>query len=397
MTTPPAARPVAVVSHRHFGPYAGAELVAAWIMQDLGRDHDVVLSADQTPDWAEVDARFATDLAARPPRVLPPPPRLLGALRLRHPAAGRLIRLAFEQARLRHVHRTLRPRLWIGSYNECWLPVPGLIYQHHPDRLRLRERERAWSAPKVAAYDALLAAVRVSLLRSAPPASHRIIANSHYTRRVRTSLGIRSHAVVYPPVPPFAAGVPWAEREDRVLMIGRWAPAKRLTLAIDLVAAARRAGAKLRLAFAGFWHATPGQRASIEACAAGHDWIEWHENPTRPELENLAGRSRYGLHAMQAEHFGIAVAELASAGCIVLAPRSGGPPEIIDDPERCFTDAEDGAAKLLGIIRDPARQATLHARARPDALRFAPANFTAAFRRHAEFAAANAANKPVVI
>lgn len=393
----PPARPIAVVCHRHFGPYAGAELVAAWIMQELGRDHDIVLSADQTPDWREVDARFSTTLAARPPRVLPPPPRLLGRLRRQHPAAGRLIRLAYEQARLRHVHRTLRPRLWVGSYNECWLPVPGLIYQHHPHRLRLRERERAWSAPKVAAYDALLAAVQATLLRSAPPASHHILVNSSYTGRVRESLGGHTHAVLHPPVPPFAAGLPWAEREDRVLMIGRWSAAKRLPLAIDLVAAARRGGANLRLAFAGFWHASPEERSRIEAHAAGHDWIEWHENPTRPELEALAGRSRYGLHAMQGEHFGIAVAELASAGCIVLAPRSGGPPEIVDDPERCYIDAEDGAAKLLRLWRDPERQGTLHAHARPDALHFAPDRFTAEFRRHAELAASSIATQLAVL
>lgn len=384
MLIAPASRPVAVVCHRHFGPYAGAELVAAWIMQELGRDHDVVLSADQTPDWREVDARFSTNLAARPPRVLPPPPRLLGILRHRHPAADRLVRIIYEQARLRHVHRTLRPRLWIGSYNECWLPVPGLIYQHHPDRLRLRERERAWSAPKLAAYDALHTASRASLLRSAPPADHHIVANSDYTRRVRASLGARSHAVVHPPVPPFAPGLPWAEREDRVLMIGRWASSKRLDFAIDLVAAARRDGANLRLAFAGFWHSTPEQRALLQARAAGLDWIEWHESPARPELETLAGRSRYGLHAMLGEHFGIAVAELATAGCIVFAHDSGGPPEIVDDPQRCYTDAGDGAAKLLRVWRAPELQATLHARARPDALRFAPDRFTAEFRRQCE-------------
>jgi glycosyltransferase involved in cell wall biosynthesis len=46
---------------------------------------------------------------------------------------------------------------------------------------------------------------------------------------------------------------------------------------------------------------------------------------------------RYGIHGMLDEHFGMAPAELAAAGCIVFVPNDGGQVEIVDDDPSWFT------------------------------------------------------------
>lgn len=372
-------RPLVAIYHPGFRAFAGAELVTAWMMQALGETHDVVLFAEHRPDWPLVDARFSTRLAARPPRHLRPSSasRLLGE-------KARLLRLSLDQRRLLAFHRAHAPALWIGAYNETWLPVPGLLYIHHPEILHLPVAPAGWPRWRRLAFTALQrASLAAGITRASPPSAHRKLANSDWTRLTYAAAGGSPAEVVHPPVPPFDPGLPWAQREDRVVMLGRWHSTKRLPLAIELVAAARRAGARLTLALTGFWHATPEARRAIEAAAAGLDWIEWHEHPTREDLMRLAGRSRYGLHAMQNEHFGISVAELCTAGCIVLAHDSGGPREILEDPRLLYRDAADGAEKLLRLLNTPAAAAELHARARPRGLRFSPEAFALRFREAA--------------
>jgi glycosyltransferase involved in cell wall biosynthesis len=372
-------RPLAAIYHPGFQAFAGAELVTAWIMQTLGETHDVALFSEHQPDWSRVDTRFSTRLAARPPRLLRPSfaSRLLGQ-------KARLLRLSLDQRRLLAFHRAHTPDLWIGGYNETFLPSPGLLYIHHPEVLRLPAASSHWPRWRRHAFTTLQrASLAAGLSKAKPPSAHRKLVNSRWTRLAYAAVGGGPSEVLHPPVPPFEPGLPWAQREDRIVMLGRWHPAKRLPLSIEIVAAARRAGARVTLALAGFWHATPEARRAIEAAASGLDWIEWHENPSREALLRLAGRSRYGLHAMENEHFGISVAELSTAGCVVLAHDSGGPREIVEDPRLLYHDAADGAAKLLHLLNTPAAAAELHARARPRGLRFSPEAFALRFREAA--------------
>ena len=69
--------------------------------------------------------------------------------------------------------------------------------------------------------------------------------------------------------------------------------------------------------------------------AASHgEWIEFREDLSRDELNRLMGRSRYGIQAMENEHFGMATAEMTRAGCLVFAHDSGGSPEVLNNERR---------------------------------------------------------------
>ena len=76
----------------------------------------------------------------------------------------------------------------------------------------------------------------------------------------------------------------------------------------------------------------------MRLAAAHGDWIEFREDLSRVELNRLMGRSRYGIQAMENEHFGMATAEMTRAGCLVFAHDSGGSPEVLNDESATAVD-----------------------------------------------------------
>jgi glycosyltransferase involved in cell wall biosynthesis len=70
---------------------------------------------------------------------------------------------------------------------------------------------------------------------------------------------------------------------------------------------------------------------------------------------------RFGLHLFRDEPFGIAVAELAASGCVVIARRGGGVGEIVGTEELLFDDAGDAADRLTALAADEDRCARLRA------------------------------------
>jgi glycosyltransferase involved in cell wall biosynthesis len=356
--------------------YAGGEMVAAWTMHVLSETHDVVLMANQPPDWVKVDARFGTTLAQHPPRVVLPA-WWAQAVVAGWPGGGKLMTMAVLMRQLLCIQKKYRPQLWISTYNEMWMPKAGWEYIHYPWPLEAQATPKDWPRWRAFFYDMQCWVVGwVGLDAVVRSTGHRALANSRWTAGEIMRISGRRAEVVYPPVPPYAAGLPWAERENRVVILGRWCESKRLRLAMEIVARAREAGAELTLECVGFWDYTDMKaREELEIYAAQFPWITWHENLVRAEIEKLAGRSRYGLHAMEDEHFGIAVAELATAGCVVLVPASGGPREIVEDEWQVYRDAEEGAAKLSEIWKSVPLQTALHETARERGLRFRPEVF----------------------
>src|SRR5690606_15433656 len=75
---------------------------------------------------------------------------------------------------------------------------------------------------------------------------------------------------------------------------------------------------------------------------------------SRAELLEQIGRSRYGLHMMIDEHFGIAVAEMLCLGCIPFVHGSGGPLEMLGDLPLHFQGDEQAVARILDSLAQPA-------------------------------------------
>jgi len=379
----PFVRPLVVVYHPSFSDLGGGEMVCAWVLQELGKDHEVCVVCCRRPDWVRIDRRFSTSLAARPPAF----ERIRNYRREMDritPGRARFLALALEARALNRIHRRLRPARWVSTFNAVFLPATALQYIHYPERPVVTRAPADWPVWRRLGFGAMKSAgMALGLGALVDPLRHRSLANSRWTAAgVVRALGVEAE-VVYPPVPAFPEGLGWEKREDRVVSLGRWHPHKRLELAIEIVAGARAAGADLRLVLAGFWdpECPSDYRERLRAMSAGRAWIEWREALPFAELAVLAGSSRYGLHCMEAEHFGIAIAELLTAGCVTLVHDSGGAPEIVGDDRLVYRDAAEGSARLERLAADPVGTRELHAAMRGRGLRFSPEAFCAAFRR----------------
>jgi glycosyltransferase involved in cell wall biosynthesis len=201
--------------------------------------------------------------------------------------------------------------------------------------------------------------------------------NSDWTGdHVRSFLGV-STRTLYPPVVDPGAGRPWPERRPDFLAVGRIAPEKEYERVMDILARVRRHFPELRLTIVGTWDAHArrymnGLRRHAERLGA---WIEFRQNVSRGEVRELMATHRYGIHGMREEHFGMAPAELARAGCIVWVPRGGGQMEIVNREDALMYDSvDDAAGKIVRTLGDAAEQARLRS-VLASADRFSTAHF----------------------
>jgi len=84
---------------------------------------------------------------------------------------------------------------------------------------------------------------------------------------------------------------------------------------------------------------------------------------------------------MPDEHFGIAVAEMVRAGCVVFVPATGGPPEIVGpEPALLFASPADAVQKIRAVLADAPLRGRLRAHLETRAPRFGTERFVARLR-----------------
>ena len=110
------------------------------------------------------------------------------------------------------------------------------------------------------------------------------------------------------------------------------------------------------------------------------DWIDFREDLSRDELNALMGQSRYGIQAMENEHFGMATAEMTRAGCLVFAHASGGSLEVLNNERRAAVATEGDAVARDRGMRATADCNALRARLEPHAQTFSTERFVDQFR-----------------
>lgn len=329
---------------RSLRPPGGGNAVAAWMVHALADLHDVAtLTADH---WSapETNAFYGTSIPDRITRhVLPAPWRWLVAL----PAENKLSRIRMCSV-LRDARRLASQYdILLTADNYAAFAKPGFQYLHFPADLH---PEPARLKPIVGIYFALCDRVLGAPWTDA--AKNVTITNSQWSADGLTRLGTVSRPVVlYPPVIDPGPGLPWDQRDDVFLCIGRFHGSKRIEMAISIVRRIRAdALANARLIIVGSPVDTDyASRIHAIAGRAGA-WIEFREDISRADLNRLMGRSRYGIQAMEHEHFGMATAEMTRAGCIVFAHRSGGSPEVLNNEDALlWADEDDAVAKFARL------------------------------------------------
>lgn len=353
-------RPRVLVVQPSLNGDGGSDQVAAWTLQALCGDHDVTLMTIGAVDFRRVDDFCETRLAGAVLEHRAVLPRLdaMGAvvpLRLALPRLALLMRAA------RRLDRERRFDCLLSTFNEMDLGRPCVQYVHYPwSRLPRPAQDAHWYTTLPGAMPLYHGLVRaVGGIDAARMWRNRSVANSRFV----AGLIAGDCTVVHPPVPGTFAARPWSERADEVLAVGRLAPEKRLEEVVEIVRRVRERGHPLRLRIVGLPESRSYARQVERLASRSPGWVALETRASRPRLRQLLEGARYGIHAMRDEHFGIAVAEMLRAGCLVLAHRSGGPAEILSGiDELLYDDTADAAAKLCAAAESESRRCDLEAR-----------------------------------
>ncbi|MGH7793274.1 MAG: glycosyltransferase, partial [Thermodesulfobacteriota bacterium] len=166
---------------------------------------------------------------------------------------------------------------------------------------------------------------------------------------------------VYPPVPGGFPEVPWEQRENGFVCIGRISEEKRLENIIDILSDVRLRSEDIHLHIIGTrGHDLDYYRRVIQKARKNAHWVFLNENLPREELIRLASKHKYGIHGMMDEHFGIAVAEMVKAGCISFVPRDGGQTEIVGRDDRLTYETDEQAVeRILRVMSNTDEQASI--------------------------------------
>ncbi|HEV3110210.1 MAG TPA: glycosyltransferase family 4 protein [Candidatus Binataceae bacterium] len=328
-------------------PPGGGNGVAVWMIEALKSDHRVTLLTWEPPRLDAINRFYGTSL--RPSDFeLTLIPRLVRAIARRTPTPMALVKDNYLLLRCRRM--AARFDVVISANNEMDVGRHGIQYIHYP-KLSLRpEVDLRWFHRIPFVVDAYRwFGFRLTGFSMERMRRNIFIVNSDFIGAlVRALYGVET-VTLYPPITGTLPAVPWEHREDGFVCIGRISPEKRIEQIIDILSKVRGNGLAPHLHIVG----TPGDDAYVafirDCVDANRSWVTMHENLPREELAQLVASHRYGIHAMNEEHFGMAVAEMVRAGCIVFAPNNGGPAQILGEDDRLLYSSVQDAAEKIGF------------------------------------------------
>ena len=338
-------------------PPGGGNGVAAWMLEALKSEHRITVLTWDVPRLEAINQFYGTSLHPSDFELTPPP--LLHAIARWTPTPMALIKDNYLLLRCRRL--AARFDVVISANNEVDVGRRGIQYIHYP-KLSLRpEVDLRWYHRLPILVDTYrwvalwLTGFSVERMRR-----NIFLVNSDFIgAQVRALHGVKT-VTLCPPIAGTFPAVPWECREDGFVCIGRISPEKRIEQIIGILSRVRDHGLAPHLHIVG----TPDDdayTAFIRTCVdPNRSWVSLHENLSREELARLVSIHRYGIHAMNGEHFGMSVAEMVSAGCIVFAPNNGGPAEILGGDERLlYSSPQDAAEKIELTMVRPERQKDL--------------------------------------
>ena len=358
-----------LVVQRSLSPPGGGNAVAAWMLHALAGTHEVATLTASAWSVAETNAFYGTAIPADRviQHVVPAPWQWLSGL-----PEDRLTRLRMSS--VLHYARPLAAQydLLITADNYAAFAKPGIQYVHYPADLQPEPARMAASVNLYfAACDRLLGAKWTDASRNVT------LANSRWT-----AAGIEQRRSVEADrsLPAGSRSVKDCRGRARqhVSLHRRFHGSKGVELAMDIVSRARAAalsGGRLILVGSAVDHEYTNRILRI---AANHgEWIDLCEDLSRDELNRLMGQSRYGIQAMDNEHFGMATAEMTRAGMLVFAHDSGGSPEVLNNEGALLWSSEGEAVRKILNVHDIE---PLRTRLKAHATVFSTESFVAGFQ-----------------
>ncbi len=342
------------------------------MLQALVADHDVSAISWDALDLDATNRFFGTSLRSNQ-FVASRPSRMIRWVISRLPFGLEQMRIALL-VREAHKRGNAEPHdLFLTASKEIDFGPRGIQYVHYP--------WGAWHLPPGGFAFSCLSRLYRRLCQwiggrsMARLRRNLTLANSSFiATKIREEHGI-DPIVLPPPVAGAFPDVPWNERRNDFACIGRLAPDKDPLKVIEIVSGVRDAGYGVSLDLVGMPD-DPAYGCLVRQSANERPWVRVHQDLSRAALVELVTSCRYGIHGMIDEHFGMSVAEMVAAGCIVFVPDRGGPVEIVGaDPRLVYGSVGEAVGKIVAVLRTPetlrdVRQKLLRRRAPYGAGRF---------------------------
>jgi len=169
-----------------------------------------------------------------------------------------------------------------------------------------------------------------------------VLTNSIFSQKYLASAGISS-TVVYPPIETgYSSLAGKSARSNEILTLSRISPEKELEIIPEIAS----------LTMGKIYHivgtTTVASQRVIRAIVRRakelgvRDKIRFHLDPSAKDVLSLQSICKVYLHTMKHEHFGMAVAESMSIGCLPVAYEGGGIPEFVPEENLYRTPEEAG-------------------------------------------------------
>ena len=357
--------------------WGGSEAVAFWTIRALKDAYDVTLVTFDYIDLAEVNDFYGLDFQEGDFKILQIPI----PYRLRKSSRAWLLK---QHVAIRYIKK-MRNQFDIifGTFNEMDFGKPGIQYIHFPVLAEERLRDLGFiDFPDVWYYKnplfrkayhhfcETLSGFSVEGVRQ-----NLTLVNSQWTGKIVEEIYDIKPLVVYPPVKSDFPSVPWGEREDGFICLGRISPEKRIETIVEVLSKVRETGKNLHLHIIGRADESDYSHRIRRLVGKNRAWVYLEENITREQLVQLLTKHKFGIHGMKNEHFGIAVAEMVQAGMIVFAPNGGGQVEIVGNGELLYDSPKDALRKIKRILENPDIQTALRERLKQRAKRFSEETF----------------------
>jgi glycosyltransferase involved in cell wall biosynthesis len=245
--------------------------------------------------------------------------------------------------------------------------TPLVIYGFFPLPSLLRPQYE-WKYSKSFAWRMYLQPYKALALSSARKDRNRIrlmTLTKFSQTAIRQEYGLDSE-IVYAPVDVSRYGKRWdnEDRRNNILVLARISPEKKIENAVDLLKKVRVLDGRWTMSVVG--SLSPWNRRYFDHLRklAGDLPVDFMIDATSDQLESEISTSKYYLHTMKAEHFGISVVEAMSGGLIPLVPDFGGPTEFVpsqfqyrslDDAARRMVESKDRLSDFRATVHETAQ------------------------------------------
>ena len=351
----------------NLNPPGGGIAVAAWMLEAVSPDHDVTILTCLPVDLENLDRFYGTSLKQKNLtfRVMRADVRRLLDAFPNDPY--NFLRMCALMRWCKLIHHEFD--IMMSAHDEMDFGVRGIQYVHYPCRIENWARELhfdqqgRWYSGLSKFIETRLRTWRlISGFSFERMRNNTTIVNSRWSKSLFDKTYCMDSRIVYPPVLEDFPDVSWRDKENGFVCIGRLVNQKCIAEVVEILKQVRSEFPDVHLHLIGSReaHDEDYYRQVKSLVARNASWVSLAEDVSRRELTDMVSRHRYGIHGMEHEHFGIAVAEMVQAGCITFVPDGGGQTEIVgNESALTYRTRSEAVEIILRVLRSEQEQRKL--------------------------------------